>query len=127
MDLSVERLLARPTQRRAELHRALRFSGQRIAAVEKGIPGAGAGLLAMRDRNAIAYGDDERTLGLIDEKDRPTVRRYLMPRVLPPREQVALVDEIAAAVQSELVSVQYGPAAVQWCSDALLAAIAERS
>src|SRR5882672_2969407 len=47
MDLSVERLLARPAQRRAELHRALRFSGQRIAAIEKGIPGAGAGLLAM--------------------------------------------------------------------------------
>jgi cytosine/adenosine deaminase-related metal-dependent hydrolase len=40
---------------------------------------------------------------------------------------VALVDEIARAAQSELFTVQYGPVAVQWCSDALLSAIAQRS
>ncbi|HEY3077509.1 MAG TPA: amidohydrolase family protein [Burkholderiales bacterium] len=223
MDLAVERLLARPEQRRAERNRSVLFSGARISAVQAAPPGAGSGLLAMpalanahdharavkpaalgalelplelwlaaiagaprvdpylvgavafgrsalggaasvmchyvrpqggmtivdearevaraaqdvgvrmafalslRDRYAIAYGDDERTLGLIDEKDRSAARKYLMPRALPPRDQVALVDEIAAAVQSDLVTVQYGPAAVQWCSDALLAAIAERS
>ena len=221
--ITVERLLARPAQRRAERDRAIRFSDGRIAAVAAASPGSGAGLLAMpalanahdharavkpvalgalelplelwlaamvgaprvdpyligavafgrsalggagsvmchyprpqggmslvdeareiaraahdvgvriafapslRDRNAIAYGEDERTLALIDEKDRAAVRGRLAPKQLPPAEQVALVDEIARAVESDLVTVQYGPTGVQWCSDALLRAIAERS
>jgi cytosine/adenosine deaminase-related metal-dependent hydrolase len=83
--------------------------------------------LSLRDRNSIAYGDDERTLELIDVKDRDVVRSRLAPRAAPPAEQVGLVDEIAAAIESDLVTVQYGPTAVQWCSDALLQAIAERS
>jgi cytosine/adenosine deaminase-related metal-dependent hydrolase len=67
-------------------------------------------------------------LALFDEKDRAAIAGRLIPKtVLPPKEQVALVDEIAAAVDSELVSVQFGPQAVQWCSDDLLRAIAERS
>src|SRR5260221_11477017 len=223
MDLVVERLLARPAQRRAERDRALRFSNGRITAVTEATPGSGAGLLAMpalanardhagavkpvalgalelplelwlaaivgaprvdpyligavafgrsalggagsvmchyvrpqggmslvdeareiaraardvgvriafalsmRDRNAIAYGEDERTLALIDEKDRAAVRSRLAPKPLPPAEQVALVDEIGRAIESDLVTVQFGPAAVQWCSHALLSAIAERS
>ena len=81
----------------------------------------------LRDRNFIAYGDDERTLAMVDEKDRALVRERLVPKTLPPKEQVALVEEIAAAITSPLVNVQYGPAAAHWCSDALLALIAERS
>jgi cytosine/adenosine deaminase-related metal-dependent hydrolase len=223
MDLAVERLLARPAQRRAELHRRIAVSGNRIAAVTSGKSGEGAGLLAMpalanahdharavkpvaigalelplelwlaaqagaprvdpyligavafgrsalggagsvmchytrpqggmslvdeareiaraardvgvriafalsmRDRNAIAYGDDARTLDLFDAADRATITSKLAPKPLPPAEQVALIEEIARAVESDLVTVQYGPAAVQWCSDALLRAIAERS
>ena len=83
--------------------------------------------VALRDRNWIAYGEDERTLGLIDERDRETVRTRLVPPGLPPREQVALAEEIARAIESDLVAVQFGPAGVQWCSDELLEAIAERS
>ena len=223
MDLAVERLLARPSQRRAELNRRIAFSGNRISSVSEGRPGEGTGLLAMpalanahdharavkpialgalempleiwlaaitgapqldpyilgavafgrsalggvasvmchltrpqggmtmveearrmaraahdvglrmaftpslRDRNYLAYGDDERTLALVDEKDRALVRQRLVPKPLPPKEQVALVEEIAAAVASPLVNVQYGPAAVHWCSNALLETVAERS
>jgi cytosine/adenosine deaminase-related metal-dependent hydrolase len=223
MDLTVERLLRTPAQRRAEMHLNLRFSEGRISTITPAKPGEGVGLLAMpalanahdharavkpvalgalelplelwlaaivgaprvdpyvigavafarsalggagsvmchyvrpqggmslvdeagevaraardvgvriafalslRDRNWIAYGDDEKTLGLIGERDRAAVRRHLMPGALPPQEQVALVDEIAAAVESDLITVQYGPAAVQWCSHALLEAIAARS
>ena len=221
MDLVVERLLARPAQRRAELHRRIGISGSRVSSVGEG--SGGDGLLAMpalanahdharavkpvalgalempleiwlaaitgaprldpylvgavafgrsalggassvmchltraqggmslvdearqmaraahdvgvriafapvlRDRNFLAYGDDERTLALVDEKDRPLVRERLVPKPLPPKEQVALVEEIAAAIGSPLVSVQYGPAAAHWCSNALLETIAERS
>ncbi|MGQ0654837.1 MAG: amidohydrolase family protein [Betaproteobacteria bacterium] len=81
----------------------------------------------LRDRNWIAYGDDERTLQLLPEQDRNPVRQRLAPQSLPAREQVALVDEIARAVDADLVNVQFGPAGVQWCSEELLQAIAERS
>ena len=83
--------------------------------------------LSLRDRNYLAYGDDQRTLQLMPPADRAAIERQLVPRPMPPAEQVAVVDEIAAAVDSPLVTVQYGPAAVQWCSHALLGAIAERS
>lgn len=82
---------------------------------------------ALRDRNFIALGDDERTLQLIDEKDRAIVKERLAPKVLPAKEQVALVEEIAKAITSPLVNVQYGPAALHWCSHPLLQLIAERS
>jgi len=223
MDLFVERLLSRPSQRRAERERRITISGARVSAVAADASTKGSGLLAMpalanahdharavkpialgafelpleiwlaaitgaprldpylvgalafgksalggaasvmchltrpqggmslvdearemaraahdvgvriafapalRDRNLIALGDDDRTLQLIDEKDRAIVRERLAPKVLPPKEQVALVEEIAAAVTSPLVNVQYGPAAVHWCSHPLLELIAERS
>jgi len=83
--------------------------------------------VALRDRNWIAYGDDERTLRLLPESDREAVRRRLVPPSAAPAEQVALVEEIARAVESDLFTVQFGPTGVQWCSDALLEAVAERS
>ncbi|TAK88309.1 MAG: hydrolase [Betaproteobacteria bacterium] len=83
--------------------------------------------VALRDRNWLAYGDDARTLGLIDAADRDAVRRRLVPPSLPPRDQVALVEEIARAIESDLVTVQLGPAGAQWCSDELLEAIAQSS
>ena len=83
--------------------------------------------LSMRDRNAIAYGDDERTLQMLPSGDRDLIRQRLAPRQPEPNAQVALIEEIAAAVESPLVTVQFGPAGVQWCSEPLLRAIAERS
>ena len=47
MELAVERLLAKPAQRRAERHRRIALSGNRISAVAPGKPGEGAGLLAL--------------------------------------------------------------------------------
>jgi cytosine/adenosine deaminase-related metal-dependent hydrolase len=46
---------------------------------------------------------------------------------LSPREFIALVDDVAAAAAGPMFDVQYGPNGVQWCSEALLAAIAEAS
>src|SRR5258706_3796571 len=171
MKPAVERLLARPDERRAQRNRSVLFSGERISAVEAAPAGKGKGLLAMpalanahdharavkpvalgalelplelwlaaiagaprvdpyliaaialarsalggagsvmvhyvraqggvslvdearevaraardvgvriafavslRDRNSIAYGDDDRVLGLMDAKDRDAIRR----------------------------------------------------
>jgi cytosine/adenosine deaminase-related metal-dependent hydrolase len=83
--------------------------------------------LSMRDRYAIAYGDDERTLQMLPAEHREVIRQRLAPPQPEPKAQVALIEEIAAAIESPQVTVQFGPAAVQWCSEALLSAIAERS
>src|SRR5690606_5773649 len=42
-------------------------------------------------------------------------------------EQVAAVDEIAERCESATFQVQYGPVGVEWCSDALLERVAQRS
>src|SRR5437762_3415154 len=97
-ELSVERLLS---GRRAQ--RAAKDIGVRIAFAP-----------SLRDRNFIAYGDDERTLELFPAEERALIRERLAPRPASPEAQVALVEEIAAAVSSRLVTVQFGPAAVQW-------------
>ena len=47
-----------------------------------------------------------------------------MPGVV---EQIANVEEIAAETESDLFSVQFGPSGAQWCSDELIAGIAEAS
>src|SRR5260221_1480456 len=47
MKLAVERLLARPDERRGQRNRSVLFSGERISAVEAAPAGAGSGLLAM--------------------------------------------------------------------------------
>jgi cytosine/adenosine deaminase-related metal-dependent hydrolase len=223
MNITVERLLRTPSQRRADLHQVLEFAGDRISSVGIAQPGQGKGLLAMpalanahdharavkpialgalelplelwlaaiagaprvdpylvgaiafgrsalggagalmchyvraqggmslveearevaraahdvgvriafavsmKDRNYIAYGDDQRTLQLMPAADRRAIEEKLIGRPDSPAAQVALVEEIAAAVESPLVTVQYGPTAVQWCSHALLEAIAQRS
>lgn len=83
--------------------------------------------VALRDRNWLAYGEDRKTLELIERSDRDAVEKRLVGKPMPPREQVALVEEIARAIEFELVSVQLGPAGAQWCSEELLEAIAQSS
>jgi cytosine/adenosine deaminase-related metal-dependent hydrolase len=51
----------------------------------------------------------------------------LAPRYAPFRDQLAAADAVAAANSNPLVDVQYGPIGPQWCSNALLEAIAEAS
>ena len=82
----------------------------------------------MRDRNPLVYGDaGQRSRGAARAGARDG--RGAVPRVRRPsvEEQIARVEAIAEAVESETFSVQFGPNGPQWCSDALLAAIAERS
>ena len=50
-----------------------------------------------------------------------------IPRYAPIARQIEAVDEIAAKNAGPMVDVQFGPIGPQWCSNALLEAIAEAS
>ena len=50
-----------------------------------------------------------------------------IPAYAPVRAQLSAVEAVAAANTNPLIDVQYGPIGPQWCSNALLEAIAEAS
>lgn len=83
--------------------------------------------VAMRDRQGIAYAPDADVLAALPAELRDAVRARLAVRPESPKDQLARVDAVAQACAGSAVTVQYGPAAVQWCSDALLEAIAQAS
>src|SRR5579871_6916939 len=80
----------------------------------------------MRDRNPLVYGDGEDVLSSLPASARDTVAAQFLSPLPGVEEQIVRVEAIAEAVESEAFSVQFGPNGPQWCSDALLAAIAER-
>lgn len=82
--------------------------------------------VAMRDQNPLGYAPDEQLLDGLDRRDRDIVRAKLLSKVKSPKETVRFVDELADKIESPLVSVQYGPYGVEWCSRELLQLIAER-
>ncbi|MCR0985584.1 amidohydrolase family protein [Roseomonas populi] len=109
----------RPERLEEELRdvvRAARAVGVRVAIA-----------VSMRDRNALGYAPDERILAMLPPEVRELVTaRFLNP---PPQaaEQMRIADALAASCDDPLIDVQYGPYGLEWCSDAMLAAIAERS
>ncbi|MDL2408543.1 amidohydrolase family protein [Rhizobium calliandrae] len=50
-----------------------------------------------------------------------------IPVYAPIKQQIAAVEAVAAANTNPMVDVQYGPIGPQWCSNAMLEAIAEAS
>lgn len=82
---------------------------------------------ALRDRNPLVYGPSEPILAVLPPDARAEVERRFIRKPLPAREQIALVDAVAAACQSDTFEVQYGPAAVQWCTPELLEGVAQAS
>jgi len=83
--------------------------------------------VALRDRNALGYASDDVLLARLDPADRALVRQKLLRTPAFPDEQVRMVDELADRIGSGLVTVQYGPYGLEWCSDALMRRVAERS
>jgi cytosine/adenosine deaminase-related metal-dependent hydrolase len=83
--------------------------------------------VSMRDRNPLVYGDHGPALGTLPAGAAEAVAARLVRQPLPPSEQVALADAVAERISGPLVDAQYGPAGPQWCSDALLTAVAEAS
>lgn len=83
--------------------------------------------LAVRDQNPIVYGDSADVLAELPDADRGTILDMFVKPAIEPIEYLERVDAVHAAIAGPMIDVQYGPAGVQWCSRALLEAIAERS
>jgi cytosine/adenosine deaminase-related metal-dependent hydrolase len=83
--------------------------------------------VALRDRNPLVYGPSEPILATLRPDARTEIARRLVRAPLSVADQVASVDAVAAAAESPTFNVQYGPAAVQWCTPELLEAVAEAS
>ncbi len=82
--------------------------------------------VSMRDRNPLVYGPSEPILAALPPDARKAIES-IMRTPSAAKDYITLVDEVAAAAAGPLFDVQFGPNGVQWCSDALLAAIAEAS
>lgn len=99
-----------------EVARAARTVGVRVAIA-----------VALRDENALGYAPDETVLGALPPEVAEAVRRRLLRAPAPPAAQIRLVEDLAAELDDPLVDVQYGPYGLEWCSEALLRLVAERS
>lgn len=82
---------------------------------------------AVKDMNPLVYGDETEVLDALPEATRALFRETFVRPPTSPESYLALVDELAEAISGPFVDVQYGPAGPQWCSPALLEAIAEAS
>ena len=82
--------------------------------------------VALRNRNPLVYGPSEPILAALPPAAREEIARRFVREPLPVKDLIALTDAIAASA-SETFDVQYGPAAVHWCTPELLEAVAEAS
>ena len=80
----------------------------------------------VRDRNPWVYGDQRDLLPHLRDDDRISMEAALAEAPAAHR-QVEQVEDIAAAHESDLFQVQYGPVGPQWCRDETLERIAEAS
>jgi 5-methylthioadenosine/S-adenosylhomocysteine deaminase len=100
----------------AEVARAARDVGVRVGFA-----------VSMKDRNPIGYGPPGPLLEALPKAAREElISRFVRPP-LQAKDYIKLVDDVAAAADGPNFNVQYGPNGVQWCSDALLKAVAEAS
>ena len=81
----------------------------------------------MRDRNPLVYDGEDSVLMKLPDDVRSVIETQFLAPMPGAVEQIARVEAIAAETEGPLFSVQFGPSGAQWCSDALLAAIAEAS
>jgi cytosine/adenosine deaminase-related metal-dependent hydrolase len=100
----------------AEVARAARDVGVRVGFA-----------VSMKDRNPLVYGPADAVLAALPQDARAEIERRFLRTPLPPKEQVSLTDAVAEAAAGPDFNVQYGPNGVQWCSNALLEAVAEAS
>jgi cytosine/adenosine deaminase-related metal-dependent hydrolase len=100
----------------AEVARAARDVGVRVGFA-----------VSMKDRNPLVYGPSEPVLAALPADAREEIARKFLRKPPSPAEFVALADAVAERAAGPGFDVQYGPNGPQWCSDALLEAVAEAS
>jgi cytosine/adenosine deaminase-related metal-dependent hydrolase len=83
--------------------------------------------VSMRDRNPLVYGPSQPILAVLPPQARREIENIVARPSRQPKEFIALFNEVVAAAAGPTFDVQFGPNGVQWCSDALLATIAEES
>jgi len=83
--------------------------------------------VSMKDRNPLVYGPSEPILAALPIDARTEIARKFLRQPPTPADFIAVADAVADAAANPMFDVQYGPNAVQWCSDALLEAVAEAS
>ena len=80
-----------------------------------------------RDLNPLVYDPHDKLLADLSAEACACVTRRFFAPPFPPADQVAMVEAVAADIEGDGVTVQYGPAGVQWCTDAMLRRIGEAS
>lgn len=81
-------------------------------------------VVPLRDRHRLAYGSDVEVLDCMPADLRPQIAERFLKPIPPIAEQMAVAEEIAAACGGPLFEVQLGPIGVEWCTDAMLEAVA---
>jgi cytosine/adenosine deaminase-related metal-dependent hydrolase len=83
--------------------------------------------VSMKDRNPLVYGPSEPILASLPSEARTEIERTFLRQPPKPADFITLADAVASAAANPMFDVQYGPNGVQWCSEALLEAVAEAS
>jgi len=80
-----------------------------------------------RDLNPLVYDPHEKLLADLSPEACECVTRRFLRKPVSARDQVAMVETVAQEIEGDGVTVQYGPAGVQWCTDEMLRLIGEAS
>jgi cytosine/adenosine deaminase-related metal-dependent hydrolase len=96
-----------------QVARAARDVGVRVAFV-----------VPLRDRNRLGYGADEAILAHMEAGDLDAITSRWLKPVPSISSQLDTVEAIAGRCERPGFTVQYGPVGMEWCSDTLLAEVA---
>jgi cytosine/adenosine deaminase-related metal-dependent hydrolase len=80
-----------------------------------------------RDLNPLVYDPHEKLLAELSPEACDCVTRRFLRKPVSARDQVAMVETVAREIEGDGVTVQYGPAGVQWCTDEMLRLIGAAS
>lgn len=80
-----------------------------------------------RDLNPLVYDAHDDVLDRLSPDACACITRRFLRPPMPAAEQVAMVEAVARDIEGDNVTVQYGPAGVQWCTDEMLRLIGEAS
>lgn len=82
---------------------------------------------ALRDINPLVYGDEQYIFRRLSADAAKVLGELFLKSPASPQQLIETTEAVAAAIEGPMTDVQFGPAGVQWCSDALLRAISIRS